>query len=198
MKKDRGKWKAKVWPYMAANLIYTFSYGSICSCHVCTTCAVCLCELALYGHCAEIGLALYEPVTFALQRIQGTRFSERLWKRIHFKRIQFNCYKGNDVTYSATHVRILGYADDYMENKFLHFYQNYALYENEKYVPGRNGHLNALCQLLAGFTLIINQGYRSLEAHSSISEPKQHNASQRGPWINISAALQSDTALQAL
>lgn len=50
--------KAKVWPYMAANLIYTFSYGSIGSCHVCTTRAVRLCVLALlWPLCRDIGLA---------------------------------------------------------------------------------------------------------------------------------------------
>lgn len=50
--------KAKAWPYMAANLIYTFSYGSIGSCHVCTTRAVRLCALALlWPLCRDIGLA---------------------------------------------------------------------------------------------------------------------------------------------
>lgn len=42
------------------------------------------------------------------------------------------------------------------------------------------GHLMSLCQLLKGFTLIINQGHHSRETHSSISEQKQYNASQRG------------------
>lgn len=50
--------KAKVWSYMAASLIYTFSYGSIGSCHVCTTRAVRLCVLALlWPLCRDIGLA---------------------------------------------------------------------------------------------------------------------------------------------
>lgn len=62
--------------------------------------------------------------------------------------------------------------------------------------PG-NGHTKALCQSLTGFTLIINKGHGSRENQRSISEQKQYNASQRGPRINISAALQSDTALQA-
>lgn len=58
--------------------------------------------------------------------------------------------------------------------------------------------LKAPCQLLTGFTLIINQGEYSREAQSSIYPSRNNNALQRGPWINISAALQSDTALPAL
>lgn len=42
---------------MAAELIYTYSCGSICCCHVCTTRAVCLYVLAfLWSLCRDIGL----------------------------------------------------------------------------------------------------------------------------------------------
>lgn len=91
--------KAKAWPYMAANLIYTFSYGSIGSCHVCTTRAVRLCVLALlWPLCRDIGLAPKSrwhllcteskrqsfPPFFFLNVKEGTRFD-----------IRFDSYKGD-------------------------------------------------------------------------------------------------------
>lgn len=60
--------KVTAWPYMAAELIYTYSCGSICCCHVWTTRAGYVCWL-FCGHYVEIWACSREPVTFALQRL---------------------------------------------------------------------------------------------------------------------------------
>lgn len=44
-----------------------------------------MCVLALYGHCAEIGLAPRAGDICFAQNIRNTLFSEHFWKRIHFK-----------------------------------------------------------------------------------------------------------------
>lgn len=151
---------------MAANLIYTFSYGSIGSCHVCTTWAVCLCVLALYGHCAWDRPGPSD--IFSAENIRSRSTSRK--RRMHFNSISTKQTEAHASKYSSQ----------------SHGHALYCLVctiiqpDMEIKSDSPMGHLMSLCQLLKGFTLIINQGHHSRETHSSISEQKQYNASQRG------------------
>lgn len=147
--------KAKVWPYLAANLIYTFSCRSIGSCHVCTTWAVCLCVGSLWPLCRERPTASRECDICFCREYKGQRgYISSGIQFIHYKRSR------------DTHQQAANLKDPYMcgfgnKNIYMSYFFKYAW---AKPRPG-NGHLKVLWQLLTGFTLIINQGHQPTEAY---------------------------------
>lgn len=74
------------------------------------------------------------------------------------------------------------------ENIFFRFHHNSAL--EKVWTP------EAILNYLQVSHWLLIRGVIAVKPTASICE--QEHASQRGPWINISPALQSDTALQAL
>lgn len=169
---------------MAANLIYTFSYGSIGSCHVCTTWAVCLCVLALYGHCAWDRPGPSD--IFSAENIRSRSTSRK--RRMHFNSISTKQTEAHASKYSSQ----------------SHGHALYCLVctiiqpDMEIKSDSPMGTWCHCVNYLKVSRWLLIRGI--IPVKPTAAYPNRNNIMPRreGPWINISPALQSDTALQAL
>lgn len=152
---------------------------------------------SLWPLCRDIGLALRAGDICFAENIRDAGFLffscffffEHFWKEEAFQ-AGFNSTSKKETEANtkqcSTEPCVRGCA--HAENIFFRFHHNSTL--EKVWTP------EAILNYLQVSHWLLIRGVIAVKPTASICE--QEHASQRGPWINISPALQSDTALQAL